>query len=70
MDDPRRFDLIDPKYKWEVSAYYNDTVKIPKLSGQLALVTVHTDDMSKDLEVKVLSDRSDIGNVLVRPLWN
>ncbi len=60
----------DPKWKWMVTCYYNDTVKPPKTPGFLAIQTVHATDSSKDMEVQVSEGRVDIGAVdvqLLRP---
>lgn len=50
-------------WKWKVTAYYSDDVKPPKKPGGLALQTVHKDDLSKDMEVRIFKARKDIGVV-------
>jgi hypothetical protein len=52
-------------WEWVVAAYYNDTVKLPKKPGELAMKTVHKDDVGKDIEVSVFNKRDDIGEVIV-----
>ncbi len=53
------------KWKWQVTCYYNDTVKPPKRPNELAIQTVHASDSSKDMEVEVANKREDIGSVVV-----
>jgi hypothetical protein len=57
-------------YKWMVRCYYTDKVKSPKIPGDLAIETVHTDDFSKDLEVRV-SEKNEEYKVVVEinPRW-
>lgn len=58
------------RWKWKIVGYYANDVKPPKKPGGKAVETVHTDDQSKDLEVKVFEKREDIGHIeviLLRP---
>lgn len=55
----------DPKWQWEVTCYYNDTVAFPKVPGDIAIQTVHSNETSKDLEVSVSESRTDV-NIVVR----
>ena len=55
----------DPKWQWEVTCYYNDKVMFPKVPGDIAIQTVHSDKVSKDLEVSISEARTDV-NVVVR----
>lgn len=60
--------MLDRKWKWRVTGYYAKDVKSPKKPLELALQTVHADDMSKDLEVSVFRSREDIGEIHVERL--
>jgi hypothetical protein len=55
-------------WKWQVSCYYNDSVRSPKQPGALAISTRHKTDASKDIEVKAAESRDDIGAVIVTPI--
>lgn len=56
---------LDKKWKWLVTAYYNDTVKPPKYPGELAIQVGCADDTGKDLELRILEKRKDIGKITV-----
>lgn len=62
----RRTSTYDPKWKWQVTLRYNSTVKAPKRFGEIALQTVHADDVSKDIEVRVAEARGDVDVEVVR----
>jgi len=53
----------DTRWKWRCRFYYNDMVEFPRVPGELAIETVHTDDFSKDIEVDAGRSRSDIGRI-------
>lgn len=46
--------------KWQVTCYYNNTVKLPKIPGNIAIQTIHADDVSKDMEVAAANCRNDV----------
>lgn len=56
------------KWKWLISLYYNDTVRPPKVPGELAIQVKLTNDASKDMEVSAAKSRTDIGEIVVREL--
>ncbi|MFY3742109.1 MAG: hypothetical protein HMLIMOIP_002573 [Candidatus Nitrosomirales archaeon] len=45
---------------WRITATYNDTVKWPKVPGEIAIETVHKDDVSKDIELEAFKSRTDV----------
>ena len=49
------------RWSWQVTCYYNDTVKPPRTPGDLAIQTVHADEASRDMEVEAVRSRPDIG---------
>ena len=57
----------DPKWKWCLRFTYNDTVKLPKVPGGLAIEVVVTDDAARDFELEASKNRTDV-NVEVTPL--
>lgn len=56
------------QWKWQVTCYYASDVQPPKQPGELAIQTVHKDDVSKDMEVRAARDRADIGHIDVAQL--
>lgn len=60
--------MIDPKWKWKVRLTYNDTVKPPKIPGELAIEVLLADDVAKDIEVAASKNRTDI-NIEITELW-
>jgi hypothetical protein len=58
---------MSPWWVWKCRFYYNDTVKPPKVPGELAVETVHANDSSKDIEVRAGESRKDIGTIDV--IW-
>lgn len=52
--------VLGTQWKWKVRCTYNNTVTYPKVPGELAIETVHKDDVSKDLEVEVAEARGDV----------
>lgn len=48
------------QWKWLVREFYNETVKFPKIPGELAIETCHTSDDSRDVEVRVAEKRGDV----------
>ena len=52
--------MYDERWKWRVRCTYNNTVKWPKVPGQIAIETVHSDDVSKDMEVSAAQMRDDV----------
>lgn len=52
-------------WRWLVTGYYNDTVKSPKVPGELACQVGHDTDTGKDLEVEIFEAREDIGKITV-----
>lgn len=48
------------KWKWRLTAYYNNTVLFPKLPDTIALQTLHASDVSKDMELEAYAKRTDI----------
>lgn len=48
------------KWDWEVTGYYK--------TGGRAVITTHTTEWSKDMEVSAATGRDDIGRVDVRDL--
>ncbi len=57
-------------YKWLVQCYYNDTVKPPKVPGELATEVACLDDNTKDFEVSVAESRDDVTVIVIQnPKW-
>jgi hypothetical protein len=52
-------------WKWQCSFYYRDDHPDYRKRGQLAIRTVHKDDVSKDIEVSIGREREDIGAIVV-----
>lgn len=50
----------EPKWKWQVTLRYNETVKPPRRPGEIAIQTVHGTDASKDMEVRAAEHRTDV----------
>lgn len=50
----------ETRWKWVVRCTYNNTVEPPKKPGELAIETLHTDDASKDIEVRAAKARGDV----------
>lgn len=51
-------------YKWKITAIYNDTVKLPKVPGDLAIEVVHRSDSGKDMEIQAMNSRTDINFIV------
>jgi len=62
--DLRKEELKRDGWKWMITATYNDTVKWPKVPGNVAIETVHSDDVSKAMELEAFSKRTDVNIVI------
>lgn len=58
--------MTESRWDWQVTCYYNNTVKPPKKPGDLAIQTVHVGTSSKDMEVQAARSRPDIGEIDVK----
>lgn len=56
------------QYGWILIAYYNDTVKPPKKPHDKAIEIWCGTESVKDLELRILNDRTDIGTVNVEQI--
>lgn len=52
-------------WKWRVTCYYGSGAEPPRTPGQIAIQTVHADDVSRDMEVAAAKGRNDIGRITV-----
>ena len=57
---PRR-----PEWSWYVLGYYADTVALPKRPGELAIEVSGKSREALAMDIEVLTERRDIGEVLV-----
>lgn len=55
----------DSKWMWRCRFYYRKDVKPPKVPESMAIETVHMDNESMLIEVRVGSSRTDIGRIEV-----
>lgn len=60
--------IDESKFDWSVRCFYGDSAEPPKVSGELAIQTVHLGQTSKDTEIQAALSRSDIGRVEVRDI--
>ncbi len=55
-------------WDWHVRGYYNDTVKYPKVSGELAIEIGGVTKEALALDIDILKKREDIGEIsLIHP---
>jgi hypothetical protein len=56
--------LREAGWDWMITATYNDTVKYPKVPGEIAIQTIHKGDVSKDIELESFNKRTDVDIVV------
>jgi len=54
-----------PHWDYEITAYYNSRGAAP---GEVAMITTHVGEASRDMELSVFRSRDDIGEIKIRDL--